>query len=41
VPGLTTKRLFVIRALLVGICVLTTISTVLTAGLAFSEYQGK
>ncbi|KDR23378.1 DNA damage-regulated autophagy modulator protein 2, partial [Zootermopsis nevadensis] len=40
VPGLTSKRLLLTRAILVGICILTTISTVVTATLALSEYRG-
>jgi hypothetical protein len=40
IPELASKRLLVIRIFLVAICVVTTVSTVLTAGLAFLLHKG-
>lgn len=40
IPSLTSKFMLWTRAFLVGICILTTISTIITGILAFFEYQG-
>lgn len=38
-PGMSSKALLVMRIFLVGICVLTTVSTILTQGLSYLQHQ--